>query len=67
MEYMQTHGVFIPELCLLNNNKHCLTHNMTLQYISSQISVHFVLILPEAFSNTRTALPSVISDVIVPC
>jgi hypothetical protein len=29
--YMRTHGVFIPELCQLNNYKHCLAHNMTLQ------------------------------------
>jgi hypothetical protein len=29
---MQTHGMFEPELCRLNCNKHCLAHNMTLQY-----------------------------------
>jgi hypothetical protein len=48
MQYMQTHGVFIPEVCWLNtNNKHCLTHNMLLQY---HISNH-VEVLPSTYDT----------------
>jgi hypothetical protein len=25
MQYMQTHIVYVPELCRLNKNKHCIT------------------------------------------
>jgi hypothetical protein len=32
MQYMQTHGVFTPELYWLINNRHCLIRNMRLQY-----------------------------------
>jgi hypothetical protein len=45
MQYMQMHGLVIPELCQLNNNKCCLTHNMKVQYNISNNSIEVCSLL----------------------
>jgi hypothetical protein len=36
-----TYSVSIQKLCRLNNNKHCLTHNTTLQYNIYNLQLNF--------------------------
>jgi hypothetical protein len=46
------HGVSIPELCRMNNNKHYLAHNMTLQYIIVTCLRHAAIVDTQKSVNT---------------
>jgi hypothetical protein len=56
MQWMQMYGVFIPESHQLSNNKHCLTHNITLQYNITNYVVNVIYLSIRFSPQTHTAI-----------